>query len=151
MSLDPRQPEQRRKFGQWAEQVAAEFLQRHGYRILFRNYQCRLGELDIVAREGNTVVFIEVRATSSGDAVRAALSLDQRKQARLWRLAQYFFQRHGLHHCAARFDAVVLTSTGDRPVAVPAAPNQVVIEPITGPEGQQGYILLYRNVYRHDL
>ncbi|MCS7016777.1 MAG: YraN family protein [Gemmatales bacterium] len=148
MHPDPHDPEQRREFGLWAEQMAADFLRRYGYRILRRNYRCPLGELDIVAREGNTLVFVEVRATGGEDAARAALSLDDRKQAQLWRVANYFLKLHGLVNTTARFDAVVVARSSAGPLSE-AATYSTAAEEITSPDGQRYWLMLYRNAWRY--
>ena len=107
MSLPPRKPWWRRWFGSRSERAAARFLVRSGFRILRRNYTCPLGELDLVALDGRTVVFVEVRSTG-GDPDRPAESVDQVKQERLTRLALHFLERHRLLEAAARFDVVIV-------------------------------------------
>lgn len=98
----------RKWFGNRAERAAQKFLQRLGYRILSRNYTCKLGELDLVALDGACLVFVEVRSTGSHDPLRAALSVDTAKQRRLTRLAQHFLQRYQLQDQAARFDVLTV-------------------------------------------
>src|ERR1044072_679376 len=71
-----------------AEELAAAFLQEHGLRIIARNYRCRLGEIDLVALERGTTVFVEVRQRSSSAFGGAAASITARKQARLIRAAR---------------------------------------------------------------
>jgi putative endonuclease len=111
----PKLPWWRRWFGTRSENAAARFLKRLGYRIIVRNYSCPHGELDIVALDGGTVVFVEVRSTATDDLLRAAASVDQVKQRRLTRLALHFLrQRRQLGH-AARFDVLTISwPTGQR-------------------------------------
>jgi putative endonuclease len=97
------------KAGAQAEQTAARYLQRQGLRLLQSNYRCRFGEIDLILKEGETLVFAEVRLRSRSDFGGAAASIDARKQSRLVLAAQ--------HYLAAvsptppcRFDAVLLTS-----------------------------------------
>lgn len=98
----------RRWFGSRSERQAEHYLRQLGYRIIARNWTCHLGELDLVAVDGECIVFVEVRSTASSDAEQPALSVDGRKQQKLTRLALHFLQRHHLLDHAARFDVICL-------------------------------------------
>lgn len=98
----------RRWFGTRSERAAARFLKRQGLRLLRRNYRCPLGELDLIALDGTTLVFIEVRSTGGADALTAAASVDAAKQQRLTRLALHFLQEHRLLGRPARFDVLTV-------------------------------------------
>ncbi|MBV9124584.1 MAG: YraN family protein [Planctomycetes bacterium] len=104
-----RLPWWRRWFGTRSERAAARFLKRLGYRILARNYTCPVGELDLVALEGDCLVFVEVRSTGSEEVARPAASVDAVKQRRLTSLALYYLQKHGLLGRPARFDVLTMT------------------------------------------
>ena len=94
--------------GQRGETAAARFLQRQGYKIVARQQENRLGEIDIVAVDGRTVVFVEVKTrASAGESPEEAVG-DQ-KQRRLTRLALSYLRSHGLLEYAARFDVVAVT------------------------------------------
>ncbi|MDR2196006.1 MAG: YraN family protein [Gallionellaceae bacterium] len=98
--------------GEQAEQIAAEYLQRQGLAIVERNYRCRYGEIDLILRDGDTLVFAEVRLRSSGSFGGAAVSIDAAKQARLIRAAEHYLATQPrLPPC--RFDAVLLSSLND--------------------------------------
>ncbi len=99
----------RRLFGSRSENAAARYLRGQGFRILTRNYTCRLGELDLVALEKGCIVFVEVRSTSSPDVEQPALSVDQNKQKRLTQLALHYLSKHKLLNQPARFDVLVLS------------------------------------------
>ena len=99
----------RRWFGSRSERAAVRYLKRQGFTIVRRNYRCPHGEIDIVAVEGSTVVFVEVRSTGTEDVERTAASVDDVKQRRLTRLALHFLQQHRLLDRAARFDVLVLS------------------------------------------
>ncbi len=108
-SLSPaRWPWWRRWFGTRSERAAARHLQKLGYRILRRNYRCPQGELDLVALDGNCIVFVEVRSTGGTDATRPAASVDPAKQRRLTNLALHFLQRYRLLDHPARFDVLAV-------------------------------------------
>ena len=93
--------------GSDAERSAERFLVGHGLEILARNYRTRIGEVDLIARDGRTVVFVEVRLRSSARFGDAAASVDGRKQSRIVAAA-----RHYLSHLKVepfcRFDVVTL-------------------------------------------
>ncbi len=108
-AASPKKPWWRRWFGTRAERAAARFLQRQGYRVVARNWSCPHGELDLVAVDGRTVVFVEVRSTGGDDPQRPAASVDDAKQRRLTTLALYFLQEHRLLGHAARFDVLALS------------------------------------------
>jgi putative endonuclease len=105
----PLRPWWRRWFGTRSERAAARFLKRKGHRILCRNWSCEFGELDLVTRDGNTLVFVEVRSTAQEETERPAASVDTEKQRRLTRLAQAFLQRYRLGEVACRFDVLAIS------------------------------------------
>ena len=95
--------------GQRGEDAAARFLKRLGYKVLARSSRLWPGEIDLVALDGRTVVFVEVKTRTSQDAGHPAEAVDLRKQRRLTRLAVTFLKRHGLLEYPARFDVVAVT------------------------------------------
>jgi putative endonuclease len=98
--------------GEAAEALAAAFLERKGLAIVARNYRCRLGEIDLVAREGDTTVFVEVRRRASAAFGGAAASITAAKRARLVRAARHYLSRlKTMPPC--RFDALLIE--GDPP------------------------------------
>jgi len=99
----------RRWFGARAENAAARFLKKLGYRILVRNFTCDFGELDLIALDGVTLVFVEVRSTEEAEGSRPAESVNSAKQKRLTRLAVYFLQKKRLLNHAARFDVLTVS------------------------------------------
>ncbi|MGH7266874.1 MAG: YraN family protein [Candidatus Rokuibacteriota bacterium] len=95
--------------GRTGEDLAARFLERQGLRILERNLRSRLGEIDLVARDGATLVFVEVKTRRPGAADPPQASVDGRKQRRLARLALNYLARRGLGDLGCRFDVVAVT------------------------------------------
>lgn len=93
--------------GRQAEDFALAYLQRHGLVLIERNVRHRRGEIDLVMRDGATLVFVEVRQRSSTRFGGAAASIDATKQARLWRSAEYYLQRYAVPP-SCRFDAVCI-------------------------------------------
>jgi putative endonuclease len=104
--------------GPRGEREAARFLKRQGYRILARGDRGELGEIDLVALDGRTIVFVEVKTRQSQDAGHPAEAVDPAKQRRLTRLALAWLKRRGLLEHSARFDIVAVTWPEDsrRPV-----------------------------------
>ena len=99
----------RQTFGQYGEDAAAEFLRRKGFTILGRNVRTAFGELDLIALDGDVVVFVEVKARRTTSGLEA---VDARKQMRLSRLAVAFLARAGWLGRAARFDVIAVESGG---------------------------------------
>ncbi len=95
--------------GQRGEAAAAGYLRRRGYRILARGDRFGPGELDLVALDRDTIVFVEVKTRQSHDAGHPAEAVDDVKQRRLTKLAVTFLKRHGLLERPARFDVVAVT------------------------------------------
>ena len=103
----------RQQIGQCAENIAADFLEAHGVTLLLRNYRRRVGELDLVACEGDILLIIEVRTRASEQYGGAAASVDLRKRSRIIRAAQELLQqRRDLAQLRARFDVVVVWNPG---------------------------------------
>ena len=95
--------------GRRGEDAAARYLRRLGYTIVARGHRDHIGELDLVAVDGRTLVFIEVKTRTTHDAGHPADAVDEAKQQRLTRLALSYMKRHDLLECPARFDVVAVT------------------------------------------
>ncbi len=96
----------RRAEGALAEEQAARFLTDRGLKVLARNYRCRGGEIDLVCRDGATLVFVEVRLRTSRSFGGAAASITPAKQRRIALAANHYLAGKPLPGC--RFDAVLL-------------------------------------------
>ena len=94
------------KTGDRAEQIAAEYLRDKGLALIESRYRCRWGEIDLILRDRNTVVFAEVRLRHSKTFGGAAYSVDRRKQARIIATARHYLA--GTREAACRFDVVLL-------------------------------------------
>ena len=97
--------------GRQAEALAATFLERQGLRILARNWRCRFGEIDLVAKHGAALVFVEVRARSSRSHGGAAESITAAKRRRLVAAANLYLTSTGLD-TPCRFDALLIEAHG---------------------------------------
>lgn len=92
--------------GDRAERIAAAYLQNKGLALIESRYRCRWGEIDLIMRDQDTLVFAEVRLRQSGAFGGAAYSVDRRKQARIIATARHYLA--GTRECACRFDVVLL-------------------------------------------
>jgi putative endonuclease len=99
--------------GDAGEERAARFLARHGLAILHRNYRTRMGEIDLVARDGDVLVFVEVRLRADGRFGGAAASIGVAKQRRIAAAARAYLQRLG-REPRCRFDVVILEGGAPR-------------------------------------
>ncbi|MEJ2718754.1 MAG: YraN family protein, partial [Deltaproteobacteria bacterium] len=95
--------------GRRAEKIAANYLSKQGYRIIERNFACKLGEIDIIARHEGDLVFVEVRSRHSASAVNPAYSVDRHKQRKIVRSAEVYLDKHFDRTPPSRFDVVLVT------------------------------------------
>ncbi len=103
----------RKERGNDAELATARYLRKQGLTIDRRNFHCRRGELDIIARDHETVVFVEVRARRNNAMVNPIESIGYSKQRRLISAASYYIHRFRLHEQPCRFDVVGVTVQSD--------------------------------------
>ena len=106
-------PLNRREVGARGEELAADFLKGRGYRILQRNYRCRQGELDIIARHGECLVFVEVRTKTSSDFGTPEESVTCSKKEKLISLANVYLQNLDAQPRSWRIDVVAVELTPD--------------------------------------
>lgn len=113
---------ERSRTGQLGEELAVAYLQKHGYTIVDRNYRKKFGEIDIIAREGPALVFIEVKTRRSGTFGSPAQAVTPRKQLQICRVAEDYLARHGLFDTAARFDVVTVVLTANQQAQIEIIP-----------------------------
>ncbi|MBW8872034.1 MAG: YraN family protein [Leifsonia sp.] len=102
--------------GRRGEHVAADWLQERGYTLVDRNWRCPVGELDLVLRQGTTMVFVEVKTRSSLAFGHPFEAITPEKAARLRRLAAAWCRERGPGSVGVRIDAVAVTDAwSDRP------------------------------------
>jgi putative endonuclease len=99
-------PDDRQILGADGERAAEKFLRRQRYAILARNYRCRSGEIDLIALDGSTVVFIEVKTRTQLGFGSPLEAVDRRKQHQIQRAALQYLSENRLHDRNARFDVV---------------------------------------------
>jgi putative endonuclease len=103
MSNDPRH-----SLGKMGEDLASAELQRRGYAVIARGYRTKYGEIDIVARDGETTVFVEVKTRAGDEFGGAAAAVTAWKQRRVAQMAIDYVSRHSLHDTRCRFDVVTV-------------------------------------------
>ncbi len=96
--------------GKKGEELAVRLLAQSGYRIIARNFRARCGEIDIIAKDGDTVCFIEVKSRSSDRFGTPQEALSAVKQRKIAKVALLFLKKSGLLESAARFDVVSVLS-----------------------------------------
>jgi len=113
----------RQALGESGEEIATKFLIHNNYTILAKNYRRKYGEIDIIAREGDYLVFVEVkmRTTTSHGHPLEAITLKKQKQ--ISRVALCYLAENDLFDTAARFDVVSVLVTGKNKVSVELVPN----------------------------
>jgi putative endonuclease len=105
--------DERQRLGVDGERAAQRFLRRRGYTIVECNYRCPLGELDLVALDGRTLVFVEVKTRRGTRAGSPFDAVDPRKQRQIARAAEYYLSARGLHDRDVRFDVVGVWRDGE--------------------------------------
>jgi len=117
MTSDPRQ-----ELGKSGENLACAELERRGYAILERRYRTRFGEIDVIARDGDTIVFVEVKARMGEEFGGGAAAITRWKQRRVAQMAVDYLSRHRLHNGPCRFDVVTVDFDAGQP-AITVYPN----------------------------
>jgi len=106
----------RQSLGKHGEDLACRELERRGYAIVARRYRTRGGEIDIIARDGRTLVFVEVKARESRAFGAAAEAVTAFKQRRITDLALDYMMHHHLTDCPCRFDVVSIHLDSGDPI-----------------------------------
>lgn len=105
----------RGRVGTFGESVAVRALKNAGYKILDINYRCKLGEIDVIAREGGTLVFVEVKARRSNRFGNPKMAVTQKKQRKVSMVALEYLKRNGISDEKARFDVVAVSLRSSQP------------------------------------
>ena len=100
--------------GRRGEELACKFLKKAGYKILELNYRGRLGEIDLVAEDGDCLVFVEVKTRSSLACGHPLESIDSRKQHQLIKVAREYLAEQGAEERVCRFDAVSVLQANEQ-------------------------------------
>ena len=102
--------------GDRGENVAARYLRNKGFKIIMRNFRCELGEIDIIARQGKALVFVEVKTRAYDDPTPEE-QVNAAKQEQIVRAAKFYLARYGVPQPPSRFDVVAIVwPTGQPPI-----------------------------------
>ncbi len=97
--------------GREGEAIAVRYLEKEGYRVVERNYRCVFGEMDIIARDGVTCVFVEVKSRKTERFGAPGLAVDRRKQGKMSSVAMCYLKEKRLLGSPSRFDVVTVLFT----------------------------------------
>lgn len=100
--------------GALGEEAAVKMLKKQGYKIIERNYKSKMGEIDIIARDGEYTCFVEVRMRKTNAFGTPADTIDKRKQRRIINTAKQYAVAKGIYDTPMRFDAVVINAAADK-------------------------------------
>jgi len=103
------------EFGKQAESIAVKHLKRNGYRIIQKNYRNKLGEIDIIAKDGKTLVFVEVKAKRTTSFGNPKYAVTPKKQRKISMVALFYLKVNGQIDSRARFDVVAISSADSYP------------------------------------
>lgn len=103
----------RRKTGDQGEEIAVNYLVSHGYRILERNFSCKGGEVDIIARKDTFLIFIEVKTRRSLSYGEPQLAVTPFKQRQISKTALTWLSKKKMHDQCARFDVIAILLSND--------------------------------------
>jgi putative endonuclease len=103
------------KFGERGENLAVWYLKQNGYKIIEQNYRSRMGEIDIIAKDGKTIVFVEVKSRRSIRYGSPKWAITPKKQRKISMVALYYLKTTQQTDIKARFDVVAITSNQDEP------------------------------------
>ncbi|MBU2701234.1 putative endonuclease [Sporomusaceae bacterium BoRhaA] len=101
-------------FGMWGEARARSFLFQKGYKILTSHYRLKIGEIDIIAQDGDIIVFVEVKTRRNDDYGTPAEAVNFRKQRKIKMTALSYLQRFSLQEQPVRFDVIEVYGTGGK-------------------------------------
>jgi putative endonuclease len=98
--------------GSFGEDMACSYLQKQGYKILDRNFSCKVGELDIIAMEGDTLAFIEVKCRTGVEYGHPSEAVSYSKQGKIVKAALFFMTKNKLFDYMCRFDVIEVLTDG---------------------------------------
>ena len=99
-----------REQGEYTESLACQYLENKGFKLIEKNFNCRVGEIDLIMKDNDSLVFVEVRYRRSNNFGSGAESITTSKQSKLIKTASLYLQQHAkLNKYPARFDVVSIT------------------------------------------
>jgi putative endonuclease len=114
---------ERIELGKLGEELAVKKIRRLGYKKIIRNYRCSTGEVDLIARDGDTLVFIEIKTRKSGPVSYAKEAVNERKMRQVSKAALTYLKANNCYGVKARFDVVAISIRDDRPPEIEVIKN----------------------------
>ena len=114
-----RQITPKQSLGNWGEETARTYLQKQGLLFMCANWRCKAGEVDLVMREGDTVIFVEVRLRQQTTYGAGYETVSWQKQRKLIKTASWYLQSTNQHHMSVRFDVVSIAYNPNTPNTPP--------------------------------
>jgi putative endonuclease len=105
-----------KELGVQGEEIASTYLTRLGYKILKKNYRCPVGEIDVIAQDKKTIVFVEVKTRTSTKFILPYESVNIRKQKKIREVAQWYLQDQNVLDSEVRFDVVSIVIQKNGPI-----------------------------------
>jgi putative endonuclease len=105
---------ERLQLGELGEKLALKRIKRLGYKLVAKNYRCPLGEIDLIAKDGDCLVFIEIKTRRNSSTGNAKEALQQRKRRQISRVALYYMKANGCYDIEARFDVIAVNIRGGK-------------------------------------
>ena len=105
---------ERIRLGRQGEKLALKTIEALGYQCIERNYRCPMGEVDIVARDGDTLVFLEIKTRKSRSIAYAKEAVNNRKRRQLSKVALAYMKANNCSDARSRFDVVAVSLKGDK-------------------------------------
>ena len=106
---------ERIELGKIGEDLACKEIKRLGYKKIIRNYRCPLGEIDVIAKDGDTLVFLEIKTRKKGNLVYAKEAVNERKKRQISKVALAYLKDNDMNEIKARFDVVAVSFRGKEP------------------------------------
>ena len=107
---------ERLELGKTGEELAYKKIKQLGYKKIIRNYRCPLGEMDLIANDGDTLVFIETKTRKGRSVGYAKEAIDAKKRRQLSKVALFYLKSNKLSEIKARFDVIAVSLEGERPL-----------------------------------
>ena len=105
---------ERLQLGEWGEKLAYKKIKRLGYKKIIQNYRCPLGEIDLIAQDGDTLVFLEIKTRKGASIGYAKEAINDKKKRQLSKAALFYMKSSGLSDIKARFDVVAVSLEGKK-------------------------------------
>ncbi|MDY6880053.1 MAG: YraN family protein [Desulfatiglans sp.] len=106
---------ERRDLGKLGEDLAFKEVKRLGYKPIIRNFRCPLGEIDLIAKDGNTLVFVEIKTRKGRSIAYAKEAVDLRKRRQISKVALAYMKSNSCIDTKARFDVIAVSLCGKKP------------------------------------